>query len=99
MHIEDQLCPLARTFGADKLQAKCRGPECAAYRELPLSASEPSFLAAVKREEASLAQDEGKGRSANLFHKKAVANVTKDPEAYGVNMVRDGYCGFAGEPK
>lgn len=96
--ITDKLCPLARVFGAEPLQKTCRGAECALYRELPPSASEPSFQAAVKREMAALAQEDGKGKPAISFHKKAVANVSKAPERYGVNMERRGYCGLGGRP-
>lgn len=96
--ITEKLCPLARVFGAEPLQKTCRGSECALYRERPPSASEPSFVAAVQREMAALAQEEGKGRDAKLFHKKAVSNVHKAPERYGVNMERRGYCGLGGRP-
>jgi len=96
--IADKLCPLARCFGVTDLNAKCMGSDCALYRELPPSASEPSFQAAVKREMASLAQDDGKGKPAVSYHKKAVANVSKAPERYGVNMERRGFCGLGGKP-
>tara|TARA_R100001086_G_C11787453_1_gene245318 strand:+ start:86 stop:379 length:294 start_codon:yes stop_codon:yes gene_type:complete len=96
--ITEKLCPLARTFGAKDLKATCRGGACALYRELPPSALEPSFQAAVKREMAVLAQEEGKGKASIAYHKKAVANVTKSPERYGVSMERRGFCGLGGKP-
>ncbi len=100
--ITDKLCPLARTFGfeAGDLQKTCRGAECAMYREykLDLPASEPTFVSAIQREMACLAQDENKGREATAFQKKATANVSKNPEAYGVKIERRGYCGLAGKP-
>lgn len=95
--ITEKLCPLARTFGIKDLKAKCMGPDCAVYRELPPSASEPSYVAAIQREMACLAQEEGKGRDAKCFQKKATANVSSDPEAYGVKMERTGYCGLGGK--
>lgn len=97
--ITDKLCPLARTFGGETgdLRKTCRGTDCAVYRELPPSASDPSFQAAIKREMACLAQEAGKENTIG-YHKKAVANVSKDPESYGVTMERIGYCGLGGKP-
>ncbi|WP_170759936.1 hypothetical protein [Ruegeria lacuscaerulensis] len=96
--ITEKLCPLARTFGVKDLQAKCMGEECALYRTLPPSASEPSFKAAIQREMACLAQEDGKGKPAKNFHNKAVNNVMKSPEKYGVKQERRGYCGLGGRP-
>ncbi|MBL4898096.1 MAG: hypothetical protein JKX76_00475 [Colwellia sp.] len=96
-------CPLARTFGTDKLTANCRGGDCAAWRwRQPLSMP-PEFMTAIKREMACLANEEqertGKKVQADKHHKKAVTNVSHDPEAYGVPMPKDkGWCGLGGQP-
>jgi hypothetical protein len=98
--ITDKLCPLARCFGVNDLQAKCMGSECALYREelLPIPASEPTYISAIQREMACMAQDEGKGREAKCFQKKATARVSANPEGFGVKIPRRGYCGLGGRP-
>lgn len=96
------LCPLARTFGAEKLSAKCRGAECAAWRWLPMSAGDPRFMSAVKREEGLLAAEakekDGKEHNLSKFHNKAVARVKADPNAFTYpDSEKDrGYCGMGG---
>ncbi|MFV1593311.1 hypothetical protein VWZ88_12690 [Phaeobacter sp. JH20_36] len=97
-------CPLARVHG-DGDQRKCRAEKCIIWRWLPHSASDPRFLSAIKREEAVLAQDKAaetgqKAKPQHLYHKKAVANVMRDPEAYGVEVEHQhGYCGLGGRPE
>lgn len=91
------LCPISRTFGRDPLSATCRGADCAVWRWKPRLASDPEFVAAVKREEAVLAQEDGNGRSATLFHKKAVQRVLRNPEGYGI-IREEGFCGLGGLP-
>lgn len=100
---ENLLCPLARTFGTEKLTADCRAGDCAVWRWRSPLEMPPEFLPAVKREMAVLAQEEtartGKNVRADKHHKKAVANVNHDPEAYGVPMPKDkGWCGMGGQP-
>lgn len=93
---EKALCPLSRTFGTDKLSAKCRGEACALWRWKPRLASDPEFVAAVRREIACMQQD-GEGSDAKLLHKAAVERVTRNPSGYGV-VSTHGYCGLGGLP-
>ena len=88
-------CPIARITPDNK--SKCVGPDCILWRWKPRLASDAEFIAAVKREEAVLAQADGTGKSGAVFHKKAVANVMRDPEGYGIASDR-GYCGLAPVP-
>lgn len=92
----ERLCPLSRTFGSDKLTAKCRGEDCALWRWKPRLASDPEFVSAVNREMACLAQDAGEKNPAK-FHKQAVTNVMRNPSGYGVVQTH-GYCGLGGLP-
>jgi hypothetical protein len=83
----EALCPFARTFGAPKAEAGCRGPSCALWRWVPIQANDPRFTAAV----AKLT-----GGSA-VKHKEAVAAVMADREAHGVPVKPEvGYCGAGG---
>jgi hypothetical protein len=96
-------CPLARTF-SKKVGPNCMGGNCAAWRWLPLDAKDPRFTGAISREMACLAQDEAtetgkKAKPAQNYHKQAVANVRKDPEAYDVpSQPEKGWCGLGGQP-
>ena len=93
---ETMPCPLARTF-EKKVGSNCDADRCIMWRWKAVMASDPLFMSAVKREEAVLAQEDGKGKSADRFHSKAATNVAKDPAGYGVEATR-GYCGLAGVP-
>ena len=90
------ICPASRTMAEAKAQRGCRGDECMAWRwnrEVNIQ----SFAAAVKREQACLAQEDNKGKKPESFHNAAVKNVDKDPEAYGVDtQAETGFCGLAG---
>lgn len=91
-------CPLARTF-AKKEGPGCMAGGCPVWRWLPLDASDPKFASAITREMALLAKEAGK-KTTVAFHKKAVANVMKDPEAYGVPPTSGrGWCGLGGKPE
>ncbi|MGC0225179.1 hypothetical protein [Pseudooceanicola nitratireducens] len=98
------LCPVSRVFGVEPV-AGCRGPECAAWRWLPLMSNDPRFVSAVQREIAALMasrKDGGKdAKDPNIYHKTAVERVTKDPYAYTFpDPEKDrGYCGFGGPVK
>lgn len=89
-------CPVARTF-AEKIGPNCDADGCILWRWKKALASDPLFMSAVKREEACLAQEDGKGRAGHLYHKQAVANVAKNPEGYGVKS-SVGHCGLAAMP-
>lgn len=43
-------------------------------------------------------KETGKPQNADKFHKAAVANVRKNPSAYGVQP-KHGYCGLGGRPE
>ena len=89
-------CPIARTFEQGKGE-KCDGDACMLWRwERPMARG-GSFEAAVKREMACMAQEDGKGRPHMSFHKKAVAKVSADLEGHGVRSDQ-GYCGLGGRP-
>jgi hypothetical protein len=94
-------CPMARTF-AEKKGPNCDADKCPVWRWLPLPATDPSYMSAVKREEACLAQEAeketGKPQNADKFHKVAVSNVRKNPVAYGVQP-KHGFCGLGGRPE
>lgn len=99
----DYFCPLARTF-AKKDRPFCMGSDCILWRWRPLSADDPRFQSAIKREMACLAQDaekeDGKKRQSMAFHKQAVANVMANPEGHGAPAKPEkGYCGLGAEPK
>lgn len=94
-------CPIARTRPETNanggVKAKCSGPDCILWRWKPRLASDPEFKAAIQRECAALAQEEGSGKAMISFLKKATANVAADPQGYGINPER-GYCGLGGVP-
>jgi hypothetical protein len=91
-------CPFARTFDA-KVGAHCEGGKCIAWRWLPIQASDPRFVKAVKDEMKSIAEAKGSHNSVS-FHKQAVKNVTDDPKAHGVpDAPEQGWCGLAGRPE
>jgi hypothetical protein len=92
----EKRCPVARTF-PDGKRANCDGPACILWRFKTILASDPLYQSAVKREEASLAQEDGTGKPGTSFHKQAVANVAIDPEGHGVVQTR-GFCGLGGRP-
>lgn len=103
---DQKLCPHARAFGLppEKLQAGCRGPDCAMWRWLPMMADDPRFMSAVQREIAALMasrKGEKKPTDPNVYHKTAVERVTKDPYAYTFpDPEKDrGYCGMGGPVK
>jgi len=90
------LCPLAKTFGkADT--GKCRGPACACWRWMPMSARDPRYVSAVQREVALLKVDRPTSNAA-VLHKEAVKKVQQDPNAYTFpDEKKDrGYCGVGG---
>lgn len=89
-------CPVARTF-SEKIGHNCDGDACILWRWRSMMASDPVFMAAVKREETRLADEEGKGKSPHHFHKKAVSNVVSDLGAHGVKPTL-GFCGLGGTP-
>lgn len=93
-------CPVGRSISATV--SGCKGSTCAVWRWRPGLASDQDFVAAVKREMECLAQDEAsatgeKPKPMISFHKQAVANVSKNPEGYGLKRT-EGYCGFGGLP-
>lgn len=98
---KELLCPLARTFGSEKLTANCRGTECALWRWQAAMADDDIFKSAIAREVALLGQERkestGKEPQKHLLHKEAVARVMRNPEGYGVKRER-GYCGLGGMP-
>lgn len=87
-------CPVARTFDK-KVGPNCEAGKCILWRWRMVPASDPAFVAAVKREMACLAQEDGQNKPAINFHKQAVANVGANPEGYGV-VPTVGYCGLGG---
>lgn len=88
-------CPVGRTF-ADAGRM-CRGDKCAAWRYLPIMASDASFKGAVQREIKAMEQEQN--RSAHLLHQDAVARVAADPSAYCIPSHHErGYCGLGGKP-
>lgn len=96
-------CPLARTFDTGK-RPTCDGPDCILWRWQPASAGDPRFVAAVIREQASLAQDEAKltGQpvaKTQKYHKEAVKNVMANPEGCGCPPHEKGWCGLGGKPE
>ena len=88
-------CPMGRTFAEPGKM--CRGPKCAAWRFLPLLASDPSIVAAVAREMRAIEQESG-GHKAN-YHKQAVERVMRDPSAYAIPAHHErGFCGLGAKP-
>lgn len=67
------------------------------WRWREISAGDPLFTSAVKRAEASIAQDNGEGKPGSHYHKLAVAQVARDPEGWDVTTDK-GYCGLGGKP-
>lgn len=91
-------CPFARTF-SEKHGGNCEADDCLMWRWLAPPASDPAFQSAIKREMACIAQERG-AKNAAGFHKQAVKNVMRDPEAYGVDLKpKRGWCGLAGKPE
>jgi hypothetical protein len=91
-------CPVARTFGKTDTPM-CRGPRCAAWRFLPLLASDPSIVSAVQREMQAIADEQGEKKPAATYHKKAVERVMRDPSAYAIPSHHErGFCGLGPKP-
>ena len=68
----------------------CNAEKCAAWRWLPLSASDPEFVAAIKK-----AMPDHKNN-----HKAAVKYVMDNREELGLPTIpTHGYCGLAGKPE
>lgn len=97
-------CPVARTFDK-KVGPNCDADKCPVWRWLPLSADDPRFSGAVKRECVMLAQQKAeetgkKPKPHHLYHKQAVKNVMADPQAYDVPAKPErGWCGLGGRPE
>lgn len=96
-------CPLARVMHKAGESGMCKGDACAAWRYLPLLASDPSVVSAIKRELLLIADEyeDAKGRrpSNDLLHKQAVERVMRDPSAYCIPSHHErGFCGLGGHP-
>lgn len=84
------LCPLARTFGADRAMEGCRADLCAAWRWKDHSAEilKPHIAARLK--------EIGGG---SVRHKEAVAWVMQNSDELGLPKgPTHGYCGLGGNP-
>jgi len=96
-------CPVARVMAHPGNGGKCKGETCAAWRFLPLSASDPAFQSAVQREILLMEKEKGdrvSSPSARAVKRKAaVARVMSDPCAYSIPGHHErGYCGLGGQP-
>lgn len=89
-------CPVARIKG-DGTKGKCQGEGCILWRRKEILASNQFFMSAVQREMSCLANELNDGKNPGKYHKEAVANVSADPEGFGVKEDR-GYCGLGGKP-
>ncbi|TNE57815.1 MAG: hypothetical protein EP341_03790 [Sphingomonadales bacterium] len=93
-------CPMARTF-AEKVGQNCDAANCILWRWKPAMASDPEFMAAIKREMIFLAKEHedatGKKKDHSSFPKEAVARVMRNPSGFGVEP-EEGYCGLGGVP-
>ena len=92
----ERQCPIARTFDGGK-KPTCEGSPCILWRWKTILAGDPLFTSAIKREEAVLAQEDGKGKPGSHYHKQAVSNVARDPDGHGVVQTR-GFCGLGVRP-
>lgn len=88
---ETLFCPLARTFGAEPLTAKCRGAECACWRDRPFYDSDPDFKEAVAK--AKLMTSAGRGGATSVKYvsrNRAEFDLPTEPFL--------GFCGMGGRP-
>lgn len=84
------LCPLARTFAIPGQSADpyCIGPRCAVWRWIPMTASDPRFVAAVRQ-----------AQEAGIHNRQAPGHVLADKAAYGLPTGPEkGVCGMGGAP-
>lgn len=92
-------CPLARTMHRPGENGMCKGDRCAAWRYLPMLASDPPVVSAIQREMQAMAEEAGEKKAPATYHKKAVERVMRDPSAYAIPAHHErGYCGLAGKP-
>lgn len=85
------LCPLARTFGAEPLQAHCRGTECACWRVRPLFDTDPGFKEAMEKARTMTASDRG-GMTSQKYVAANRAEFDLPTEPFL------GFCGMGGRP-
>ena len=91
---EKWLCPLARVAGDGK-SARCRGPECAAWRWIEIAADDPRVKEAYRK--AATILEERTGKKAQ--HKEMVAEANEHAEEYSLPTLPEvGFCGVGGRP-
>ena len=85
-------CPVARLWGFEKVNPKCRGDACPVWRWEPLSAADPAFKAMVQRAISGEFSD-GKRQ----HHATAVKWVMENREELGLPVrSTHGRCGLGG---
>jgi hypothetical protein len=96
-------CPIARTFNEGKAP-NCDGSACILWRWRDLAANDPRVVSAYVREQALLldaekARDPATKKTADSFHKQAVARVAAAPWDFIFMGDEDrGFCGLGGRP-
>lgn len=86
-------CPVARLWGSQTVNPRCRGDACPVWRWQPLLASDPAFKRAIQQ---TIAGEHHEGKA--IPHATAVKWVMANREALGLPTVpTHGRCGLGGE--
>lgn len=86
-------CPVARLWGDEKVNPRCRGEACPVWRWQPLLAKDPGFVEAIRR---AMRGEFNNGKP--WTHPVAVKWVMENREALGLPTApTHGRCGLGGE--